>query len=95
MTDLNKTAASFDLFSKVLFVVDYNEEEIRHRAVETAAAEADCTREVPAKNVKLFCDRTGNYDEVIVPSGCDTACGCASSSIPTQWRCEACAPSIE
>lgn len=54
MTDLNKTAASFDLFSKVLFVVDYNEEEIRHRAVETAAAEADCTREVPAKNVKLF-----------------------------------------
>lgn len=54
MTDLNKTAASFDLFSKVLFVVDYNEEEIRHRAVETAVAEADCTREVPAKNVKLF-----------------------------------------
>lgn len=75
MTDLNKTAASFDLFSKVLFVVDYNEEEIRHRAVETAAAEADCTREVPVKNVKLFCDRTGNYAEVIVPSDCDTACG--------------------
>ena len=75
MTDLNETAASFDLFSKVLFVVDYNEEEIRHRAVETAAAEADCTREVPAKNVKLFCDRTGNYAEVIVPSGCNTACG--------------------
>ena len=75
MTDLNETAASFDLFSKVLFVVDYNEEEIRHRAVETAAAEADCARGVSAKNVKLFCDRTGNYAEVTLPGSYEYTCG--------------------
>ena len=75
MTDLNRTAASFDLFSKVLFVIDHNEEEIRRSAAETAAAEVGYAYGVSAKNAKLFCDRTGNYAEVTIPGGCDTACG--------------------
>lgn len=93
MTDLNKTAANFDLFSKVLFVIDYNESDLRHRAAEAAAAEVGCTREVPAKNVKLFCDRTGNYAEVTVPSGGDTACGmkmCVIVDTDTMEVCGVC-----
>lgn len=75
MTNLNNAATNFDLFSKVLFVIDYNEAEIRRSAAEAAAAEVGYTQGVPAKNVKLFCDRTGNYAEVIIPVGYDTACG--------------------
>lgn len=92
MTNLNKTAADFDLFSKVLFVIDYNEAEIRRSAAEAAAAEVGYTREVSAKNVKLFCDRTGNYAEVTVPSG-DTACGmkmCVIVDTDTMEVCGVC-----
>ena len=39
MINLTDTSANFDLFSKVLFVVDYNEEDICRRAAEAAAAE--------------------------------------------------------
>ena len=93
MTDLNKTAANFDLFSKVLFVIDYNEEQIRRSAAEAAAAEVGFNREVTVKNVKLFCDRTGNYAEVTVPSGCDTACGmkmCCVVDTDTMEVCGVC-----
>ncbi len=93
MTDLNKTAANFDLFSKVLFVIDYNESDLRRSAAEAAAAEVGCTREVPVKNVKLFCDRTGNYAEVIIPSGGDTACGmkmCVIVDTDTMEVCGVC-----
>ena len=92
MTDLNKTAANFDLFSKVLFVIDYNEEEIRRSAAEAAAAEVGYTHGVPAKNVKLFCDRTGNYAEVIIPSG-NTAGGmkmCCIVDTDTMEVCGVC-----
>lgn len=75
MTDLTNTATDFDLFSKVLFVIDYNEEELRRRAAEAAAAEVGCTYGASAKNVRLFCDRTGNYAEVVLSGGYDTACG--------------------
>ena len=75
MINLTDTSANFDLFSKVLFVVDQNEEDICRRAAEAAAAEVGCTCGVSAKNAKLFCDRTGNYAEVTLPGGCDTACG--------------------
>lgn len=75
MTDLNRTAASFDLFSKVLFVIDHNEEEIRRSAAETAAAEVGYAYGVSAKNAKLFCDRTGNYAEVVLPAGQEYTCG--------------------
>ena len=75
MTDLNRTAASFDLFSKVLFVIDHNEEEIRRSAAEAAAAEVGCTCGVSAKNAKLFCDSTGNYAEVVLPAGQEYTCG--------------------
>ena len=75
MTDLNRTAASFDLFSKVLFVIDHNEEEIRRSAAEAAAAEVGYAYGVSAKNAKLFCDRTGNYAEVVLPAGQEYTCG--------------------
>ena len=75
MTDLNRTAASFDLFSKVLFVIDHNEEEIRRSAAEAAAAEVGYTYGVSAKNAKLFCDSTGNYAEVVLPAGQEYTCG--------------------
>ena len=75
MTDLNRTAASFDLFSKVLFVIDHNEEEIRRSAAQAAAAEVGYAYGVSAKNAKLFCDRTGNYAEVVLPAGQEYTCG--------------------
>lgn len=93
MTNLNKTAANFDLFSKVLFVIDYNEEEIRRSAAEAAAAEVGYTYGVSANNVKLFCDRTGNYAEVTIPSGGDTACGmkmCCIVDTDTMEVCGVC-----
>ena len=43
MINLTDTSANFDLFSKVLFVVDQNEEDICRRAAEAAAAEVGCT----------------------------------------------------
>ena len=39
MINLTDTSANFDLFSKVLFVVDQNKEDICRRAAEAAAAE--------------------------------------------------------
>ena len=93
MTNLNTTAANFDLFSKVLFVIDYNESEIRRSAAEAAAAEVGYAHDVPAKNVKLFCDRTGNYAEVIIPGGYDTACGmkmCCIVDTDTMEVCGVC-----
>lgn len=92
MTDLNKTAANFDLFSKVLFVIDYNESDLRRSAAEAAAAEVGCTREVSANTVKLFSDCTGNYAEVTIPSG-DTACGmklCCVVDTDTMEVCGVC-----
>lgn len=80
MINLTNTSANFDLFSKVLFVVDQNEEDICRRAAEAAAAEAaaaevGCTCGVSAKNAKLFCDSTGNYAEVVLPAGQEYTCG--------------------
>ena len=70
MINLTDTSANFDLFSKVLFVVDYNEEDIYRRA-----GEVGCTCGVSAKNAKLFCDSTGNYAEVVLPAGQEYTCG--------------------
>lgn len=70
MINLTDTSANFDLFSKVLFVVDQNEEDICRRA-----AEVGCTCGVSAKNAKLFCDSTGNYAEVVLPAGQEYTCG--------------------
>lgn len=80
MINLTNTSANFDLFSKVLFVIDQNEEDICRRAAEAAAAEAaaaevGCTCGVSAKNAKLFCDSTGNYAEVVLPAGQEYTCG--------------------
>ena len=75
MINLTDTSANFDLFSKVLFVVDQNEEDICRRAAEAAAAEVGCTCGVSAKNAKLFCDSTGNYAEVTLPGSYEYSCG--------------------
>ena len=75
MINLTDTSANFDLFSKVLVVIDQNEEDICRRAAEAAAAEVGCTCGVSAKNAKLFCDSTGNYAEVVLPAGQEYTCG--------------------
>lgn len=93
MTDLNRTAASFDLFSKVLFIIDHNEEEIRRSAAEAAAAEVGYAYGVSAKNAKLFCDSTGNYAEVVLPAGQEYTCGmklCCIVDTDTMEVCGVC-----
>lgn len=88
MINLTNTSANFDLFSKVLFVVDYNEEDICRRA-----AEVGCTCGVSAKNAKLFCDSTGNYAEVVLPAGQEYTCGmklCCIVDTDTMGVCGIC-----
>lgn len=75
MTDLNKTAANFDLFSKVLFVIDYNESDLRRNAAEAAAAEVGCPYGTAVNTVRLFSDCTGSYAEVVLPANHEYSCG--------------------
>ena len=90
---MTNTATNFDLFSKVLFVIDYNEDELRRSAAEAAAAEVGCTYGVSANNVRLFNDCTGHYAEVTLPGSYETACGmklCCIVDLDTMEVCGVC-----
>ncbi len=73
---MKKTIDHIDLFSKFVFIVDHRQADLlRHAAAEAAAAEVGYTYGVSANNVKLFCDRTGNYAEVVLPANHEYTCG--------------------
>ncbi len=62
------------MIEKILGGIYRSEENLHRQAAEAAAAEVGYAFGASGAGVKLFSDCTGNYAEVTLPGGYDSAC---------------------